>query len=233
MKVIISSGENSTMKIQRQLLALLALAAAPTLAFAQPYASVQLGYANADFPLGAPYNGVVDDSAPMLGIEAGIAFGKWGAELGWNEYGSFDGFGTPCADGAVCAPITQQIGGNDQRLYKVALVRRFEIGNVRLFGKAGYYRAKLQTNVPDGDFDPNGVMLGAGVRWYFKAPWSLSLEAERFDDNVSQLSVGFGWGFGRDERESPDYREGYRDAERRGARSSRDESNEPRVEPGG
>src|SRR5882672_12806603 len=82
MKVIISSGENSTMKIQRQLLALLALAAAPTLAFAQPYASVQLGYANADFPLGAPYNGVVDDSAPMLGIEAGIAFGKWGAELG-------------------------------------------------------------------------------------------------------------------------------------------------------
>jgi hypothetical protein len=210
----------------------LALLAAPTFALAQPYASVQLGYASADFPLGPPYNGVVDDNAPMLGVEAGVAFGKWGAEIGFHDYGSFDGFGTPCPDGAVCPQVTQQLNGNNQTLWKLALMRRFEVGNVRLFGKAGYYRAHLKSNVslPDSDFSPDGVMLGAGIRWYFSAPWSLSLEAERFDDNVSQISVGFGWGFGRELREEKTYREGYRDAERRGAAT--DAPIEPRVEPG-
>jgi hypothetical protein len=210
---------------------LLALLAAPALALAQPYASVQLGYARADFPLGPPYNGVVDDNAPMLGVEAGVAFGKWGAEIGFHDYGSFDGFGTPCPDGAACPQITQQLNGNDQTLWKLALVRRFEIGNVRMFGKAGYYRAHLESNVslPDADFSPDGFMLGAGIRWYFSAPWSLSLEAERFDDNVSQISLGFGWGFGRDVGENSTYREGYRDAERRGAS---DAPIEPRIEPG-
>jgi hypothetical protein len=53
-----------------------------------------------------------------------------------------------------------------------------------------------------------------GVRWYFSTPWSVALEAERFDDNVSQLSIGVGWGFGGGRHDSRDYREGYRDAER-------------------
>ena len=214
-------------------LVLLALLATPALALAQPYASVQLGYASADFPLDAPYNGVVNDNALMLGVEAGVAFGKWGGEIGFHDYGSFDGFGTPCSDGAVCAPITQQIEGNDQTLWKLALVRRFEIGNVRLFGKAGYYRAHMKSNVnlPDADFNPDGVMLGAGVRWYFSAPWSLSLEGERFDDNVSQVSVGFGWGFGRDVRDDSEYRDGYRDGERRLFRRHTDDEPDSRLEP--
>lgn len=209
-------------------LPLIVLLGMPALAWSQPYASVQVGYADADFPLGAPYNGVVDDSAPMVGVEAGLGFGrKWAAELGLHEYGSFNGFGTPCPAGAVCAPITQQISGNDQRLYKVALVRRFEIGNVRLFGKAGYYRAELQSNVPlpDADFNPDGVMLGMGVRWYFNTPWTLSLQGERFDDNVSQVSVGIGWGLGRD-----------RDDDDRGFERRRTRDPEPtpdgRVDPG-
>jgi hypothetical protein len=67
--------------------------------------------------------------------------------------------------------------------------------------------------VPNGDSHPDGFLLGVGVRWYFGTPWSLALEAERFDDNVTQLSLGVGWGFGG-RRDSRDYREGYRDAER-------------------
>jgi Outer membrane protein beta-barrel domain len=190
------------MTIQRSLLALgslLALAslAAPAVAWCQPYGSVEIGYARANFPLGPPYNGVVDDRAPMLGLEGGFAFGKWGAELGLHEFGTFDGYGTPCVD-STCTTVTEPINGNDEMLYKVALVRRFEIGNVRLYGKAGYYNAKIKSNVPDGDFRADGVMLGAGVRWYFSGPWSMSLEGERFDDNISQVAVGFGWGFGRD-----------------------------------
>ena len=208
------------MNPQARLLALVALLAVPTLAFSQPYANAQLGYARADFAVGPPYNGVVKDNAPMVGIEAGYAFGKWGAELGLNEYGSLEGFGTPCIEGAPCPPTTQTISGNDQSLYKLALVGRFEIGdNVRLFGKAGSYHATLKTNVPGGDFHPEGLVLGIGARWYFSSPWSLALEGERFDSNVSQVSVGVGWGFGRGGRDSSDYREGYRDAEHDAARN--------------
>jgi hypothetical protein len=189
------------MATKGNLFVLLALLAAPTLAFAQPYANLQLGYARADFPVGEPYNGVVKDSAPMVGIEAGYAFRKWSAEIGFNEYGSLDGFGSPCV-GGVCSPITQEINGNDQSLYKVAFVRRFDVGDWRLFGKAGYYHASLKTNLPNADFHPDGVLIGIGVRWYFSTPWSLALEGERFDDNVSQISLGIGWGFGRGGRDS-------------------------------
>jgi hypothetical protein len=201
------------MNTKGNLFGLLALLAAPTLAFGQPYANLQLGYAHADFPVGPPYNGVVKDSAPMVGIEGGYFFNKWGAELGFNDYGSLDGFGTPCFGSTVCSPVTREINGNDQTLYKVAVVRRLELGEWRLFVKGGYYNASLKTNVPDGDSRPDGFLLGVGVRWYFSNPWSIALEAERFDDNVSQLSVGIGWGFGGN-RYGHDYREGYRDAAR-------------------
>jgi len=196
-----------------RLVSLVVLLAAPTLAFSQPYANLQLGYAHADFPVGPPFNGVIKDSVPMIGVEAGYAFRKWSAELGFNEYGSLDGFGSPC-ESAVCSPITQDINGNDESLYKLALVRRFDIGDVRLFGKAGYYHATLKTNLPNADFHPDGFLLGLGIRWYFSGPWSLALEGERFDDNLSQVSVGVGWGFGRGDRVSEAYREGYHDAER-------------------
>jgi outer membrane protein with beta-barrel domain len=202
-----------------KLFALVALLTTPTLAFSQPYASVQLGYAHADFPVGPPYNGVVEDSAPMIGIEAGYAFYKWSAELGFDTYGSLDGFGSPCFT-TLCSPLTQEINGNDQTLWKLSLVRRIDIGDWRLFAKGGYYHANLKTNVPDGDSHPDGFILGIGARWYFSEPWSVALEAERFDDNVSQLSVGIGWGFGGGSRESRDYREGYRDAERDAERDS-------------
>jgi hypothetical protein len=38
------------------------------------------------------------------------------------------------------------------------------------------------------------------MRWYFSEPWSLSLEASRFDDNVSQITFGVGWGLGAGSR---------------------------------
>jgi hypothetical protein len=59
--------------------------APPALASSQPYANVQLGYAHADFPVGPPYNGVVKNSAPVVGIEGGYAFREWSAEIGRNE----------------------------------------------------------------------------------------------------------------------------------------------------
>jgi hypothetical protein len=149
--------------------------------------------------LGAPYNGVIDDNAVTFGIDVGLGFGeKWAAEVGLNSYGSFDGLATPCPADAVCPPISTDVSGNDQTVYTAALVRRFSIGDFRLFGKAGYYRADLKTNInlPNADFSPDGLVLGLGLRWHFDNPWSVSLEVERFDDNVSQFGVGFGWGLG-------------------------------------
>lgn len=43
-------------------------------AFSQPYASAQLGWVHADFPLGAPLNRYTHDSAPY-GIDVGVGRG--------------------------------------------------------------------------------------------------------------------------------------------------------------
>jgi hypothetical protein len=185
--------------------ALTAAVVVPAVGSAQLYVGGQIGYANAEFPLGAPYNGVVDDSAPMLGVDVGLGFGeKWAGEIGFSTYGSLDGLATPCGPGVVCNATSTEVTGNDQSIVDVAIVRRFMIGDVRLFGKAGYYRAKIKTNVGSGaDFTPDGALLGIGARWYFDSPWHVTLEAERFDDNVSQISVGFGWGLGGSDRAEP------------------------------
>ena len=177
------------------LIALLAILS-PTAAFAQVYAVAQLGYARADFPLGEPYNGVLDDSSIVYGVDVGFGFRKWAAEIGWNGYGAFDGNATPCATGTVCTPTRVEVPNNDQRVYKVSLVRRFDIAKLGFYGKAGYYRAKVSTNIdlPDANLDIDGLLLAAGIRWNFgDKPWTVGVEVSRYDDNVSQLTVGFGW----------------------------------------
>lgn len=181
----------------RTLIPLTALLALPNLAWSQPYARLLLGYADADFPLGAPYNGVINDNAIMYGIDVGMGFGKkWAFEFGANSYSHFDGVATPCPSDTVCPAVTQEISGNDQTIYKLAVVRRFPIGKLELYGKAGYYNAHIDTNIglPDADFETDGALLGVGATWFLREPWSVSLEGTRFDDNVSQFNVAFGWG---------------------------------------
>lgn len=173
----------------------------PAAAFAQPYASAKVAYAGADFPLDSPYNGVIDDNSPGLGVDVGFGFGRhWAVEIGAARYGSFDGRGTPCVAGDVCTLAIRPIDGNDMTIYNAALVPRFTAGDARFFARVGYYRANIDANIAlpgADDFHEDGLMLGAGVRWYFEDPWSISLEATRFDDNVRQLAVGFGWGLRR------------------------------------
>jgi hypothetical protein len=187
-----------------RVITIVSLLAFPAAAFSQPYASAYLGWARADFPLGAPFNGYADDSGPAYGLDFGIGFGeRWAAELGLNGYGEFDGRAAPCPANTACpAIVTDQ--SIEQSVYDVAIVRRFTIRELRFFAKAGYYRASIDTDVafPDSNFVENGLLLGAGMRWYFEAPWSISLEASRFDDNVSQFVVGFGWGLGLGDRGS-------------------------------
>jgi hypothetical protein len=170
----------------------------PVTAFGQPYASVKVAYAAADFPLGAPYNGVIDDNSVALGADFGFGFGRnWAVEIGAMRYAGFDGSGTPCAAGVACAQVVQPIDGNDVSLYHAALVPRITAGQARFFARVGYYRANVDANIDlpgADDFHEDGLMVGAGARWYFTDPWSISLEATRFDDNVRQIAVGFGWG---------------------------------------
>lgn len=178
-------------------LAIAALLVIPGAASSQPYARLLVGNADADFPLGAPYNGVIDDSSIMYGLDVGMGFGKkWALEFGVNGYRRFDGQATPCPSGSVCPLIVQDISGNDQTVYEIEAVRRFSIGRLQLYGKAGYYRAHIETNIglPDADFETDGAALGVGATWFLRAPWSVSLEGMRFDDNVSQVTVAFGWG---------------------------------------
>ena len=74
--------------------------ALPGAALSQPYVTAKLGYANTDFSLGQPYNGVVDDSAVTYGFDAGFGFGsRMAVEFGANGYGGLDGRATPCRPG--------------------------------------------------------------------------------------------------------------------------------------
>ena len=184
-----------------------ALVAAPAIAEAQAYVSAHLGLASAKWPIGSPLNGRIDDRAFGYGVDFGVGFGRrWAFELGAYDYGNFDARGTPCAPGAVCTPIVTDFGGNDITILKAALVPRFRVGQVWLFGTFGYYRATLETNLdlPDSKSRDRGALLGLGARWYFRDPWSVSVQATRFDDNLRQIMVGVGWGIGRERPDRAD-----------------------------
>ncbi len=183
------------------------LLSAAHFAESQPYVSAQLAFASTEWPGAAPLNGRIDDRALGYGIDFGVGLGRrWGIEVGTYRYGDFDATGTPCARGAVCPAVVTEIGGNNVRILKAALAPRFTIGDdVQIFATFGYYRAKIDTNLalPEAKSRDRGAVLGAGARWYFTNPWSVSLQAMRFDDNLQQLSFGVGWGLrrGRDDNE--------------------------------
>lgn len=181
------------------------LAATPGTLRAEPYVSALLGYTSTEWPRGSPLNGTIDDRGFAYGIDLGFSFGeRWGVELGAYEYESFDAFGTPCAGGAVCPAVVTEVNGNDVSIVKLALAPRFVIGRVRLFATMGYYRANIDTNLdlPGAKSRDRGAVLGLGARWYFRDPWSVSLQATRFDDNLRQVMLGVGWGLRRDRRET-------------------------------
>lgn len=183
------------------------LVATPRAGESQVYAVAQMGYANTDWPVGSPLNGRIDDRALGYGIDFGVGFGRrWAFELGAYGYGDFDARGTPCAGGASCSPVITEVSGNDITILKAALVPRFRVGDTWLFGTFGYYRATLDTNLdlPDAKSRENGALLGVGARWYFSSPWSVSVQAMRFDDNLQQLMIGVGWGVGGRERPATD-----------------------------
>jgi hypothetical protein len=177
------------------------LLAAARVAEGQPYVSAQLGFASAEWPRGAPLNGRIDDRAAGYGVDFGMGFGRrWGFEIGAYGYDDFDATGTPCAGGTACPAVVTEIGGNDIRILKAALAPRFAVGEaVQVFATLGYYRATIDTNLalPEAKARDRGAVLGAGARWYFADPWSVSLQAVRFDDNLRQLTFGVGWGLRR------------------------------------
>jgi hypothetical protein len=176
-------------------------------AFGEVYATAELGYANADFNLGSPYNGVVDDRAMTVGAEIGFSIKqRFALELGVNKYNSFGGRATPCAPGAICSNAVVPTGSNDVLAYSIALIPHIELDKVVLFAELGYYHADIDTEIgiPGDDFTEDGIIAGLGARWYFRDPWSVSLETTRLDDNIYQIAFGVGWGVrsGRDEDDS-------------------------------
>jgi hypothetical protein len=177
-----------------------AMVAMPGLALAEPYVSAQLGYANINWPRAAPLNGRLDDSGFGYGVDLGFGLGKrWAVEVGAYGYEDFDARGTPCVAGASCPAVVTEFGGTDISILKAALAPQFTIGRVRLFATMGFYRASIDTNLPlpGAKSRDRGAVLGLGARWYFTDPWSVSVQATRFDDNLQQLMFGVGWGLRR------------------------------------
>lgn len=163
----------------------------------QPYVTGKLGYANSEFALESPYNGRVDDGSIAFGFAVGAEVGEYlGFELAHTRYGDFDGTATPCPVGEPCTQVLQDTSGNDARTFTATLVPQVMLGRADVFTRIGYYRAKIDTEDRFGgaEFTENGLLLGAGARWDFEdRPLNLSVEAARFDDNLYQFTVGFGW----------------------------------------
>ncbi len=169
----------------------------PVVGAAQPYVSAELGYSGADFSVGAPYNGVVDDRSVAWGFNAGVGVAEHIAlEFGFRGYGKFDGRGIPCVPGTECPTVVSDLDDNKMRSYRLSVVPFTDVGAVQLFGEIGYYYAKIDTNLGlSGDrFDRDGIVLGGGARWRIRDPLSISVRAARFDDNLYEFSVGVGWG---------------------------------------
>jgi hypothetical protein len=178
----------------------------PRLVTAEPYVSAQLGYARVDWPRGSPLNGRIDDRGLAYGADLGFRFRqRWAVEVGAYRYSDFGARGTPCTANTVCSPVVTEVNGNDIRIVKAALSPQFDVGTARLFATFGYYRATIDTNLAlaNAKARDRGAVLGVGARWYFADPWSVSLQATRFDDNLQQLMLGVGWGLRRD-RENND-----------------------------
>lgn len=180
---------------------LLVLLLVPSIGYSQFYVGADVGYASAEFGLGEPYNGLVDDNSFVFG--AGLGYGvreNVAAEISWYGYSNFEGLALPCPPGEECPPPVQQVttSGNDIGMLTVAAVPRMTFGDAdefELFGNVGYYRARVDTDiaVPDSEFSRRGVVLGVGARWEVSEPWNVHIEANRFGDRMSQFTVGFGW----------------------------------------
>ena len=100
--------------------------------------------------------------------------------------------------GTVCTGVVSD-QSVEQSVYDAAIVRRFTIKDLRFFAKAGYYRANIDTDV--GDLDENGLLLGAGVRWYFDAPVSNS---GRIVTLVREIAAENAWNWTAETVASPD-----------------------------
>ncbi|HEX5420500.1 MAG TPA: outer membrane beta-barrel protein [Gammaproteobacteria bacterium] len=171
----------------------------PAIASAGPYVIGKLGYAKADLSVDPPYNGIVNDRAIAYGIDLGYDFHEhFAAEVGVTGHGGFDGHASPCPSGQTCLLIAEPTSGNHITTYTAALVPKAELQNFVFFGKVGYYQASLHTHSTAGDdhFTDRGVVLGAGARWQNSdEPWNVQIEAERFDNGLYQVTLGFGWTF--------------------------------------
>ncbi|HET6628883.1 MAG TPA: hypothetical protein VFG91_03820 [Woeseiaceae bacterium] len=80
-------------------------------------------------------------------------------------------------------------------MYSASLVPGIDRGRLRLFTKAGLYRAEIDTNTvfPDDEFTKDGWLLGAGARWQLSELGSISLQASVLEDNMQQIGIAVGW----------------------------------------
>ena len=165
-------------------------------AAAEPYAAAEVGYGSSDFSLGTPFRGDIDDESLMSGVNVGYRFSELLAgEIGASWYGDVSGRGSPCPAGDICILSIRTIPDNDIRVYRASLLPGFDRGSLRIFGRVGYYRAEIDTNVvfPGGDFTREGWTLGAGVRWSFADDWSVAGEASVLGDEIRQFGISLAW----------------------------------------
>jgi hypothetical protein len=118
------------------LLAALLVLSAPTIGHAQFYVSAETGYAAAEFSLGEPYNGIIDDGSLAFGANVGYGVHEnLAIQATWHGYTSFGGRAAPCPPDEACPPPVEQVptSGNSINMWTLAAVPRITIGGAEEF----------------------------------------------------------------------------------------------------
>lgn len=163
---------------------------------AEPYVTMKLGSADADLSFGTPFNGDIDDSGWMYGIDVGYRFPiNLAVEAGYSFHDALDGRATPCPADTVCPQVIVSVEDNTARIGTVALRSGATLDSILLYTKLGYFRGEIDTRTrfPADEFTAEGLLFSLGLSWLATDTWSIGVEASGFDDELRQYVLTVGW----------------------------------------
>jgi OOP family OmpA-OmpF porin len=142
-------------------------------------------------------NALSDNSAGFK-LFAGYRVNKWlGLEGAYQNFGDFnEDLDPPNPGGSATADVDGFSGS-------VLVFAPLENENFEIYGKAGYYFFDQEAVVDDvviASNSPDGILLGAGGRFFVSEQFSVRSEAEWFDiddGSLWALNIGFEYRFGR------------------------------------
>ncbi len=184
---------------------------------------LKYGRGSLDDAFGTRHVKTFDDRAAAVGVEFGYRFNKYlGLQVGYQDFGAFDGLGSPCPDGfdacierladesfglciegrqclEVLVPLEAEVSG-----WSLALAPSWPFTERwSAFGKVGVleWESDLSARPPFagiGRFDSTSstdLLTGVGLRYRFAGNLGALVEYQRLDLDLGSTTLGVTWNF--------------------------------------